>query len=674
MQQVNETSLNITTSENSLDSITNWVEQHQHFLYSFGLSYLGNQQLTEELFYKAILKMYKEFPRYKHNMNFKSWVIANFLQTCRELEKTNTEVEEHAFLKAIQQLNQTEKEAAILTYINDFTHEEVAQILQLSKENVKEHLHSAIQSLRKAFGYGSNFNGCKEYQKDYIDYLGHSMERSNKIEFETHFYHCESCQEDLGTFQDVTIQLSEWRNVFKMPEGFLKKIKERIAEHEKEKHKKLKKRSIFIFSLTGVFVLFISYGILSGMFSKFYYTWTENNEEVLAYVQNDLGEMLNLEAESNGVKITIKTAVADEFQTLILYEIEDTEENNQYMMAYEDGVYVENQYEILNMSIYPTYHPPFLDEKESGDEQNVYQGKLSLPPLKEDSGTIKLNISSLQKVIDYNEAMTHGGFEMEYKEGEWNFEIPVTMKSSKEYALDKEVEIEGIPFRFEQLIVAPTTTMLRYSVYRAEQNQEHLNVNFDQLRLNDEKLNQKLYSSSFVDFQLDMNWTTFQTSFEPFFKEGIHDVVIQFKNIDIVDYETMMLELDFSKEFPYTFEYGESTFTVDKKEEGQWTNIIITNEDYKDGNLDDIFIGPYDAEGYVDNFDMHFDTVLVDKEGNEVALEEIDYYSDEMENYRYVTRSYELRFENIDPEKNLKIRLDGFRKTIYSDEIVEISL
>ncbi|MFP3472052.1 hypothetical protein R0J90_18555, partial [Micrococcus sp. SIMBA_144] len=57
-------------------------------------------------------------------------------------------------------------------------------------------------------GFGTGFSGCANYQKDYLDYLGKSMERPDKVEFEIHIYHCPECQEDLASFQEVTLALT----------------------------------------------------------------------------------------------------------------------------------------------------------------------------------------------------------------------------------------------------------------------------------------------------------------------------------------------------------------------------------------------------------------------------------------------------------------------------------
>jgi hypothetical protein len=324
-------------------------------------------------------------------------------------------------------------------------------------------LFSGIQLLRKELGYGSTFNGCKEFQKDYIDYLERNLERSKKIDFEIHIYHCQDCQEDLATFQDVMLNLPERMKDLHVPSCFIENVKNRLAEqvkHRKQQNK-IRKQRVLIF--LSIFALFIGIGYFSGLFSSFYYTWTEKNLELRAFLQHDLGERLNLEAKSDGVKIRIKGAIADDLKTLVFYEIEDTKEDNQYVMINGEGVLVENALEIMNNEIYPRNYPPDLKSNVNKEKKNIYQGKISLPPLKKNKGIIKLKITQLQKMIHNsskrNDTMTNEN--MKPKFGKWNFKIPITKQPSIEYVLDKKIEVEGIPVRFDKLTIAPTATILQ---------------------------------------------------------------------------------------------------------------------------------------------------------------------------------------------------------------------
>ncbi|WP_335567394.1 DUF4179 domain-containing protein [Neobacillus vireti] len=159
--------------------------------------------------------------------------------------------------------------------------------------------------------------------------------------------------------------------------------------------KRIRKGLVF----TGVFTLLIGIDFFTGAFSNLYYLWTEKDQELRAFLQQDLGERLNLEAESDGVKIKIKGAIADVVQTLVFYEIEDTEEDNQNMMQNFEGAFVENQDEIMKPEGFLRYYPPDLESDINKAEKNVYHGKISLLPLTSDEGTIKLKITKLLKLI-----------------------------------------------------------------------------------------------------------------------------------------------------------------------------------------------------------------------------------------------------------------------------------
>ena len=153
--------MSITTiSEKGVESIVDWFDQHKESFYTLGLSYLKNQQQMEELFYRSIIKVHKELPRFKSETSFETWVTSIFIHTCRELSydrslQASEESEPRQDLfKALDQLKEFEKEAVVLTYIKGISQEDTAHLLQVSVEKMKEHLFSGIQSLRKEMGMG----------------------------------------------------------------------------------------------------------------------------------------------------------------------------------------------------------------------------------------------------------------------------------------------------------------------------------------------------------------------------------------------------------------------------------------------------------------------------------------------------------------------------------------
>jgi RNA polymerase sigma factor (sigma-70 family) len=681
--------ISITTiKETGVEFIANWFDQHKQLFYILGWSYLNNQQQMEELFYQSIIKVHKELPRIKRETSYEMGVASIFIHTCRELsvDKSLLASEESEprqdLFKALGQMKEHEKEAIVLTYVAGFSQEEVAHLLQVSVEKIKELLFSGIQSLRKEMGFEPTFNGCSEYHKDYIDYFEKTMERSKKIDFEVHIYHCQNCQEDVATFQDVMLtmlNLTDRLEDLDVPSGFMENVKDRLGEKEKHRQQRKKKYKSRGLVLASVLVVIMCIGFFTGAFTNLYYTWTEEDLEIRAYLQQDLGERLDLVTENDGVKIKIKSVIADDIQTLVFYEIENTKDDNQLMMNYPDGVLVENEYEIMSNVATPMYYPPDFESDVNKKEKSVFKGKMSLPPLKMDTGTINLKITKLQKLVRNSTNQTVEN--TVDKRGKWTIEIPVTKKPSIDYVLNEETEIEGIPVRFDKLTIAPTATILQYGINTVQTEKRRIDVTFDNLEVNNKKLKADIFGRSFVDSQQDMNWYTFQNRFDPIFGEKPKEVNVQFESVHLTVEAPKTIELDTSREYPQTFKYAGSTISIDKVEVGQPTTVVISNHDIENREYERLqlnIVGEDENENSsMSSMEMNNEGVLVDKNGikYEMGVNPISF--DEIEGPRYfiTVQSFELHSNN-DEEKAIPKRLEiyGYNTTKYLDDVVKISL
>jgi DNA-directed RNA polymerase specialized sigma24 family protein len=665
--------------QNDLESIVNWFEKHQRSLYVLGWSYLGNEQQLEELYYQSILKVQMDLPKVKNKLSFEACVTAIFIHKCREFaaaKSSNISQEggQHDELfQTLRQLNGQEREALIFTYIKGLSIEETASRLQISQEQMKDLLADGIQSLREKQSSGENFNGCPEYQRLYLDYLERNLERPVKIEFEKHVYHCPNCQEDLASFQEVILQFTETLEEFQVPAGFMEGIKGRIADAEKRRQQKIGKRNRIAFIAASVFVLVMCTGFFTGAFADAYYKWTEEDPELRAFLKAELGERLNLEAESNGVKIKIKSVVADEFQTLIFYEIEDTEDNKQYVINYGDGLSVENEREILSNEIYPQYQPPDPDSELNKKKQNVFHGKISLPPLKEDSKTLNLEISKLARIagdssppadISYDESSDYE------KRGDWNIKVPVTKLPSTEYPMEEKINIEGIPVQLEKLIIAPTSTVLQY-VIKNEQEEKRIDmIDFIRLEMNGEKLKLNPYGGGYATG----SWESFQSYFEPVFETETNEVEIHFNRayLSINDYKT--IALDASNTYPQTFEYAGSTIKIEELDIGRPTTVVISNNEIKNRAYESLHFNIMTEEGDNQSMTMSSEGVFVDKNGEEYDMKKItnSIYL-ELENPRhYITyEKIEIPGDNVVPKR---LEIYGYSTTRNLDNIIKVKL
>ncbi|MGD6879992.1 DUF4179 domain-containing protein [Bacillus infantis] len=655
--------------QNDLESIVYWFEKHQRSFYVLGWSYLRNEQQLEELFYQSILEVQKDSPKVKSKLSFEARVTATFIHKCRELAAAKiTEIPQEGgqhdeLFQTLGQLNGQEREALIFTYIKGLSIDETAGLLQISQEQMKDLLGAGIHSLREKQIRGEQFNGCPEYQRFYLDYLERNLERPEKIEFEKHVYHCQKCQADLASFQEVILQFTETLEEFQVPAGFVEGVKERMAETEKGRQQKVDKRNRIAFIAASVFVLVMCTGFFTGAFADVYYKWTEEDTDLRAFLKADLGERLNLEAESNGVKIKIKSVIADEFQTLLFYEIEDTKENKQYVINYGDGLSVEDEQEILSNEIYPQYQPPDPGSELNKKKQNVFHGKIGLPPLKGDSKTLNLEISKLAGIVGDSSTPA-------VKRGDWNIKVPVTKLPSTEYAMEEIINIEGIPVQLEKLIIAPTSTVLQY-VIKNEQEEKRIDmIDFVHLKMNGKKLKVNPYGGGYAAG----SWDSYQSYFDPIFETETNEVEIHFNMayLSINDYKT--IALDASKTYPQTFEYAGSTIKIEEMDIGRPTTVVISNYEIKNRAYESLYFNIMTEEGDNQSMNMSSEGVFVDKNGEEYDMNEItNAIYMELENPRhYITvEKIEIPGDNIIP-KNLEIF--GYSTTRKLDNVIHVKL
>ncbi|MCJ8008081.1 sigma-70 family RNA polymerase sigma factor [Lederbergia wuyishanensis] len=678
-------SMTITTiREKGAESIVDWFEQHKQSFYTLGWCYFRNQKQIEEIFYRSIIKLDKELPRFNRETSFEIWATSIFLHTCRELsDEKSLKVSEdgehrHDLFKALDQLDKDQREAVVITYVIGISREEAAQLLHVSAEKLKELLFSGIQSLKKEWEYGSSSNGCKEYYKNYIDYFERTLERSKKIDVEMHIYHCQDCREDLGSFQDILLTLTERMKNFHVPSGFMENVKDRLAVKEKQEKQKNNKRQRIGLIFVGIITLLIGIEFFTGFMTNHYYARTEKDEQLRAFIQHGMGKRLNMEAESGGVKIKLKSVIADDIQTLIFYEIEDTVGENQYMIDYYEGVSVEDEYKIMSHTTPPRYFPPDLKSDSNNIEKNVYQGKLSLRPLLNDKDTIKFKIIKLHKLIrDDSEQNILIDYEnIENKTGEWNFEISVTKRPSIEYTLDVKTEIEGIPVRFDKLTIAPTTTILHSAFNYELPGKRVQNLDFDNLKVVDKILEADLYGNSFVTN--DGTWISFQAHFDPLFGEKPKEITVQFNSVYLVYEEQKSIELDASQTYPQTFEYAGSTISIDKVEVGQPTKIVISNHEIKNRAYDQIQFRVMNEDEYeVNSMGIDYEGVLVDKNWIEYDMKKNPFVYEEIEQPRYFVTVQTIELQSNDDEEIVnpkRLEIYEYSTTKYLDDVVNISL
>lgn len=553
--------------QKNMDSIIDWFEQRKISLYKLACVYIRKTEDIPEIFYNVMVKAQAEVHKKKKQASFENWVISLFIKECKH---RNTLVSVEGILEKLGEIN---KDALALTYVIGLTRDQVADILEIPVETVRAHLHNGIQ----------NLSGVEEghNQEKYIDYLSRTLERASKIEFEIHLHSCKSCQSSLAAFQAIIHSLIDKADAIEVPAQFFDDVKTRLIEIEEFKKKKKQKRTKISIGIASSLVLLLLIGYVTNGFAYMYYSWQDlrdqEDEQLLAYLKSGLGEPLNLVKESNGIKVTIKSAIADDYQTLIYYEVESLENSEQYGINIWNGVFVEEEMNTFDQQAIPINQLPVQALESEGD---VFKGILSLLPISSETKTIKLNLSKLQKMekdaenFEWIDLYGEGSF----FPGEWNFEIPVKKQESFEHVVHKKFTVDGFPIEIEKLIIAPTITLLQYRFEQAT-GDKHINeLFFEGIQTKKKKAKPAMFGWSVPIQGGDGQYNTFQSPFDSLYFEKPKEVSLQLSSLYYTKNDYYKVEIDMNKPFPQTFDYQGSNISIDKVELGKPTKIEITAE------------------------------------------------------------------------------------------------
>ena len=136
-------------------------------VYNIALRLMENHHDAEDVVSEVFIKVYKGLKKFKSNSSIGTWIYRITINTCRDIWKkrkrevlngidyskvaykgNNTEMV--VFLKkAIDNLPYSLREVFILHEIGGFTHDEIANIINVSKGTSKSYLHRAKKRLRK---------------------------------------------------------------------------------------------------------------------------------------------------------------------------------------------------------------------------------------------------------------------------------------------------------------------------------------------------------------------------------------------------------------------------------------------------------------------------------------------------------------------------------------------
>lgn len=140
-----------------IKEFTELIEKNQGIIYKVSRMYCNGTACREDLFQDTLLQLWRAFPSYDRNRKFTTWMyriaintaISQFREEKSNILEFKDELperiyENHSYVgnenvrvlnQAIQKLNKAER-AIIILYMDDFTYEEISEIVGITVSNV----------------------------------------------------------------------------------------------------------------------------------------------------------------------------------------------------------------------------------------------------------------------------------------------------------------------------------------------------------------------------------------------------------------------------------------------------------------------------------------------------------------------------------------------------------
>ena len=161
------------------------VEAHYERVYAVLFSFCKNKQVAEDLTQDTFVKMWKSMHRFHGLSRFSTWLYRiayntfvdwqrkqpqlSPLDDCYEKASDDKHFENatETLLHHVRKLPEKQREVILLHYQHDFTHGEIAKILDIPKGTVKSRLNTALQHLRQS----AIVKGLREWKRLNTSYL-----------------------------------------------------------------------------------------------------------------------------------------------------------------------------------------------------------------------------------------------------------------------------------------------------------------------------------------------------------------------------------------------------------------------------------------------------------------------------------------------------------------------
>ncbi|MCC3356065.1 DUF4179 domain-containing protein [Bacillus sp. REN16] len=521
---------------------------------------------------------------------------------------------------------------------------------------------------------------CNDVQDFIVGYIEGILDEEDTVKVNSHLQTCETCQQEAKEIEQMIALIDDKTESIKPPDHFMKNVRTKVEITENNRRKKMKRTTIGGLVAALFLTLFVGTAVATEGFATFidWYKDLSNKEtrQVEQLIEQGLGEQLNLIAESNGIKVTIKSVVADDIQTLIYYEVEDLSKKQKFMINYSQGIRINNQQQFWKNQYLTVSDTPFNSSFHMYSNQNhVFAGRLGAMPMSEEEGVIKFQLNKVEKVVDDpSNPGTLGNDERgEFVHGDWYFEIPIKKHKAIVHELNIETEVDGNPVFLDELTIAPTTTILSYRYRDGHDDKKIRNIQIKEIESGTKSIYLDPLSGVSGSSEETGGMQRVNETFNSIYFDQPKELEIHFGAVSYFKEKPQSFTIDITKSMPQTFEYLNNKISIEEVEFGETTKIHMTEELSKNRQYE---IFNYEIlnenEECCTGSTIDVDGYIVDKDGEKYDAKEF-YRMSELEQPRIFTTSHQIELFSNKVE-NLMLKIDGYTTTTFIDETINVTL
>lgn len=516
---------------------------------------------------------------------------------------------------------------------------------------------------------------CKACQEQLVEYVDGTMDEAARQDMEQHITSCESCKQELTEFKQIMATLESENDAIQVPDDFMDNVRRAVAVTQTTKPGRYKRRATFGLVATLFLTLFVGTALATNSFEGFV-DWMKDfsnkqEEQVQDFVQQGLAENVNLVAESNGVKVTITSVVADELQTLIYYEVKDLQQDRKYMIDHMDGLQIVNQAKLWDGTDSPVTNSLMI----YSESEHVYKGRLGTEPMSANEGVIQLELSKLAQVMDAPVTSVETPTPT-FIEGDWRFEIPVQKHPAIVFDLQVEAEVDGNPVIFDKVTIAPTRTVLSYRYRNNNPDKKMDYLTIASLENKGKHVYPELFGMGGSGGAGSDGWHSSEATFESLYFDEPAKIRVHVGSAGFTFEEPAQFAIDIAKELPQTFNYLGNRISIEQIEVGERTTMKITEDLPSNRDYEMLHFSIYDKDDRGSSSNS-VGGYYIDKNGERHAVMDSFYRLHELQQPRLFSTEHQIVLYRDDQQGDFiptTLEIEGYTVTSFYDEVIEISL